>query len=145
MSVTKFTPEPHVFKRIEYRPCWLGYVTQILGSFNRNTVRTISPIHTFKVRSKFASSGKKITRFLINISGNKITSFSFQQVLILESIEDGSEIIFESSQISDTTQSWKVYRRFEGWDIFHMVHRPQRPARSLDTIPTELPWFLGGG
>jgi hypothetical protein len=66
------------------------------------------------VRSKFASSGKKITRFLINISGNKITSFSFQQVLILESIEDGSEIIFESSQISDTTQSWKVYRRFEG-------------------------------
>jgi len=28
MSVTKFTPESHLFIRIEYRLCWLSCVTQ---------------------------------------------------------------------------------------------------------------------
>jgi hypothetical protein len=77
MSVTTFTAEPHVFKRIVYQLCWLGCVTQVLGSIKGNIGHTFSTIRTFKVRSNCAFSGKKITRFLINISGNKITSFSF--------------------------------------------------------------------
>jgi len=54
-------------------------------------------------------------------------------------------ILFESSQISDTTQLLKVYKHFGGRDEFHMVHSPQRPARNLITLLTELPQFLGGG
>jgi hypothetical protein len=81
MPLTKFTPEPHVFRSIEFRLCWLGCVTQVLASFNRNTVHTFSTIHTFKLRSNCAFSGKKITWFLITISGNKITSFKFDVIL----------------------------------------------------------------
>jgi len=40
---------------------------------------------------------------------------------------------------------WRFRGVLGGRDEFHTVHSPQRPARSLDTTPTELSRFLGCG